>query len=106
MNMKQSPTRAQFRVLLQRCDDRSGHHVIWISPGGGVHISPLCQGYTLAEWDRAMAGAYKARIDRIFAEGGDYVGPSAADDPDWVNQLYTLLTEAWDKAEEEEAAVR
>lgn len=103
MNMKRNPTKEQLRLLLRRCDDQSADHVIWISSDGGVHISPLSQEYTLSEWDRAMARAYSVRMDSVFAQGGEYVGPSAADDPDWVSELYAWLLEAWTNAQAEDA---
>ncbi|NIR83701.1 MAG: hypothetical protein GWO40_11335 [Gammaproteobacteria bacterium] len=101
--MNDNPTKEQLRSLLRRCDDGSAHHIAWISPGGEVHISPLSQEYTLSQWDRAMAKAYRVRMENVLAEGGDYVGPAAADDPNWVNELYAWLVEAWNAPHADDA---
>jgi hypothetical protein len=95
VNLEKNPTETELRALLNSCDDRAGHHVLWVGKDGEVHISRVPK-------DKAPSGFLEGRSDvqlryETFLAGNGYVGPEAAQDAGWIKELFeTLLTE-WPK---------
>ncbi len=94
MNLDNNPTTEELRELLRDCDDRAGHHVMWVDRSGEVHITPIADG---------VSSFVKAHPDvqmwlREFASGENFVGPRAAADAGWIEDLFFALTHEWPKA--------
>jgi hypothetical protein len=95
MNLNNNPTTDQLRELLRACDARAGHHVMWVDHTGEVHITPI-SGDDPTDF---VQGHPDVRMWlREFAEGESFVGPVAADDKGWVEDLFYALTHTWPKA--------
>ena len=95
MNLDDNPTKEQLADLLRPCDDRAGHHVLWVDRAGDVRITPLA--------GRDLAGFVEAHPElklwlREFPPGETFVGPGAAEDVGWVEDLFYALTQEWPKA--------
>jgi hypothetical protein len=96
MNLNAAPTQEQLRDLLASGDDRTGHHVLWVSRTGDVHLTRLPPGASPAQFEERhpeMQLRYEA-----FEKGNEYVGPAAGDDGDWVSQLFDSLLSEWPRA--------
>jgi hypothetical protein len=96
MNLDNHPTVEELRDLLRRCDDRAGHHVLWVAKNGDVHVSRVPKGKMpvgFQEVEPEMQLRYET-----FEAGNEYVGPEAAEDESWVKQLFDALVKEWPKA--------
>ena len=96
MNLNALPTQEQLRELLASSDDRAGHHVLWVSRTGDVSLTRLPPGMSPAQFEAEhpeMQLRYEA-----FEKGNEYVGPAAADDGEWVSQLFDSLLAEWPRA--------
>lgn len=96
MNLEVNPTVEELRNLLRKCDDRAGHHVLWVAKNGDVRVSRVPK-------DRTSVGLQEAEPEmqircETFEAGNEYVGPDAAEDESWVNQLFDALVQEWPKA--------
>lgn len=94
MNLNNNPTMDQLRDLLRVCDDRAGRHVMWVDRTGEVWITLIPGDVT----DFVTSRSDLQMWFRVFVPGQDYVGPSAADDIGWVEDLFFALTREWPKA--------
>jgi hypothetical protein len=96
MNLEKNPTVEGLRELIKSCNDRAGHHVLWVAKNGDVRISRVPK-------DKSPVGFEDAQPDmqlryETFEAGNDYVGPEAAKDDAWIGQLYDALVNEWPKA--------
>ena len=98
MNLNDNPTMDELRALLRPCDDHAGHHVLWVECTGEVHITPI-PGEEANGFDKDHPNA-KLWL-REFASGENCVGPGAAEDIGWVEDLFYALTHEWPKAREQ-----
>lgn len=92
MNMNESPHIDELQSLFARCDDRKGHHVLWVSCTGEVAIS---------EVDGAIASPPMTNVRlryEMFSQGTDNVGPTAANDMDHMNRMFNSLEREWTSA--------
>jgi hypothetical protein len=96
MNLNVSPTPDQLRELLRRCDDTAGHHVLWVKENGDVVLSRVAKNGAL-ENDEKGHPEMKMRFETFLA-GNEYVGPEAAQDDEWVSELFERLVREWAKA--------
>jgi len=94
MNLTQNPTQAELKQLLMKCDDKAGHHIIWVDHQGEVRISLILEGNTPANFARENAERIKFRLE-TFGIGNDYTGATAASDKEWVERLYKALNNLW-----------
>jgi hypothetical protein len=96
MNLNANPTADELRQLLRQCNDKAGHHLLWVDRSGEVRISriPLDRSPVPIEQDYPDM---QMRCE-TFVAGNGYVGPSAADDEEWVAELLGLLMREWPKA--------
>ncbi len=95
MNLNNNPTVEELRDLLRRCDDQAGHHVLWVAKNGDVHVSRVPK-------DKKPVGFEEAEPEmqlryETFEAGNEYVGPDAAEDAAWVEQLFDALVQEWPK---------
>jgi hypothetical protein len=95
MNLNNNPTMDQLRELLRTADDRAGRHVLWADHKGEVHLTPI-PGEDANGFDREHPDARMWL--REFEAGEAFVGPLAAADRGWVEDLFVALTRNWPKA--------
>ena len=95
MNLDNNPTKDQLADLLRACDDRV-NHILWVTRDGEVRITPLADGETEAGFEKNHPEA-QLRC-RYFEAGHDYVGPGAARDTGWIEDVFHALTHEWPNA--------
>jgi hypothetical protein len=93
MNLEKNPTVDELRALLRTCNDRAGHHILWVAKNGEVHLSQVPK-------DKSSVGFQEPANDmrlryETFEAGNEYVGPDAAEDEKWVNELFASLVNQW-----------
>jgi hypothetical protein len=93
MNMEQNPNVEELRELIKSCNDRAGHHVVWVAKNGDVRI------LSVPKDKRTMAMPPEMQLrSETFEAGNEYVGPDAANDDEWVKQLFGELKRKWPTA--------
>jgi hypothetical protein len=95
MNLEKKPTIDELRALIGVCDDLAGHHVLWVAKNGDVHITRVPKNQT-----PPVQPDMQLRYE-TFEAGNEYVGPKAAADDDWINELFEALTREWPRAKSE-----
>lgn len=93
MNLENNPKIEELRDLLRTCDDRSGHHVLWVAKNGEVRVSKVPKDTTPNGFE-ASVPEMQLRYE-TFQAGNEYVGPDAAEDDEWVGQLFDALVTEW-----------
>jgi hypothetical protein len=96
MNLNINPTIEQLRALLRQADDSVGHHVLWVKRSGEVELSRIPGERTPLGFEKdhpEMQMRYET-----FMAGNEYVGPEAAEDGEWVSELFNSLLKEWPKA--------
>lgn len=96
MNLNTNPTKEQLRELLRHCDDSASHHVLWVKRNGDVELSRIGEDQTSAGFEHAHP-EMQVRFE-TFQAGNEYVGPEAADDEEWVSELFENLIAKWSQA--------
>lgn len=96
MNLDANPSIEELRELLRQCDDSAGHHVLWVKKSGEVTISCIPTNQTPVGFEEDHPDM-QLRVETFLA-GNEYVGPEAADDWDWVSELFENLRKEWQKA--------
>ena len=96
MNLNTNPTVEELRELLKRCDDSAGHHVLWVSRAGDVELSHIPK---TAPPNGQLNGQHDMQMCfETFQAGNEYVGPDAADDKEWLAELFDNLVKEWPNA--------
>jgi hypothetical protein len=95
MNLESNPTVEQLSELLRKCNDQAGHHVLWVAKNGDVHLSRVPKDKTPVGFEEGEA-EMQLRYE-TFEAGNEYVGPEAAKDESWVNELFDALVQEWPK---------
>lgn len=96
MNLTQNPTPNQLKQLLMACDDGVAHHIPWVDNDGNVYITPLPDDSTPPGFEDANQRKMKFRLETLCM-GCGYVGPDAAKDQEWVNELFEKFTRHWEQ---------
>ena len=96
MNLEQNPTPDELRELIATCDDRAGHHVLWVAKNGDVHVTRVPKDRAPGDFEDDWPDL-QLRYEP-FQAGNEYVGPEAAADSDWINELFDALTREWPNA--------
>jgi len=96
MNLNDNPALQQLRELVRQCDDSSGHHVLWVRKNGDVEISRVPADRSPAEFEETHPDM-QVRFE-MFLAGNEYVGSDAADDDDWMSELFESLRNRWEQA--------
>src|SRR5262249_27371091 len=95
MNLNNDPTLEQFRELLERHDDRAGHHVLWVRRDGEGLLTCLPKSTPRGKLPTYEHRDVQARFD-TFPVGYGYVGPLQEDDDGWFRgELFRYLCEQW-----------
>ncbi len=93
MNLNRRPSIEQLKSLIAACNDEEGHHVVWVTKTGDVHVSVIPEELGPIGFEKSkpeMALRYET-----FQCGNGYVGPGAASDEDLVSRLYRSLIAEW-----------
>jgi hypothetical protein len=93
MNLEGNPTVEQLRELVRGCNDSAGHHILWVARNGDVRITRVPKERTPVGFQQDSPDM-QLRLE-TFQAGNEYVGPGAADDSDWMKQLFDALTKEW-----------
>ncbi|HYT93773.1 MAG TPA: hypothetical protein VEL76_33950 [Gemmataceae bacterium] len=93
MNLDANPTIQELQELLRRCDDRAGHHVLWVSKAGDVAIARLPKNEPAINFNE-LHPEMQMRCETFLA-GNEYVGPEAAESTAWVAELLDSLLREW-----------
>ena len=96
MNVECNPRIEELRALIKACNDNAGHHILWVAKNGDVHVSRVPKDKTPVGYEEAtpdMQFRYET-----FEAGNEYVGPEAAEDNEWVHELFEAMTRGWPKA--------
>ena len=93
MNLANNPTTSDLQALLRSLNDDAGHHRIWVDTSGDVHVDEIDPGVGASN---AYRPNEKFRLETLVC-GNGYVGRAAADDQQWVNDLFGWLTGLWRK---------
>lgn len=87
MNLDKHPKTQDLINLIKECDDRAGPHVLWVARNGDVNLSRE----TPPDSDLQLKFV-------AFEAGNEYVGPKAAEDSDWIKELFAILKKKWREA--------
>lgn len=84
-----NPRKENFVDLVWNCDDMEYNHTLWVNTQGDVFIEP-----------RVNAGEFSDRSDfqfqlETFCCGNGYVGPSAARDDKYIDEMFAVLVRLW-----------
>ena len=93
MNLAGNPKMTELQQLLMKQDDKSAHHIVWVDFQGEVHITALSSDETPAMFETQNKNI-KFRLETCV-RGNGYVGPAAAKDLHWVEQLFEDLNDLW-----------
>jgi hypothetical protein len=96
MNLDTNPTVEELRELVRQCDDSTGHHVLWVKKSGDVEITCIPTEQTPHGFEDdhpEMQVCFEP-----FLAGNEYVGPDAADDDEWISELFESLKSQWHQA--------
>lgn len=96
MNLNRNPSVEELRSLLRQGDDSAGHHVLWVKRTGDVELSRIPKDNSPVGFEKAQP-EMQMRFETFLA-GNEYVGPEAADDEEWVRELFDSLLKEWPEA--------
>jgi hypothetical protein len=93
MNLDRNPTKKQLAELFAKCHDEENHHILWVREDGEVFVTPVPNEGISA----ALEGELKVARFRYetFAAGNDYVGPKAAADEGYMDEMFGYITRDW-----------
>ena len=98
MNMNQSPTKEELMELLAACDDKAGHHILWVNKAGDVLVTKVPEHLSPAGFEETTP-QMQMRYE-TFQRGNGYVGKKAAKDQAWVSCMFMSLVSEWPLARE------
>lgn len=94
VDITKNPTVEDLAKLFAQCDDKAGHHILWVDHDGNVFIDLLRHDRTPAWWGEEFDGKYKFRWE-TFVSGNGYVGKDAAQDSEYVKEKLKALMNDW-----------
>jgi hypothetical protein len=97
VNLNNHPTPEELRDLIRGHDDLAGHHVLWVRKNGEVVVSLIPRDQTPVGF-QAPPPDMQMQFEPFLA-GNEYVGPEAAADEEWVNDLFDRLREEWSRTQ-------
>lgn len=94
MNLNQNPSTADLAALLMRCDDESGHHIMWVDFDGNVYVSQVPEHLSPVGFIGTLGKQVKFRYETLV-RGNGYVGPKAAADQAYLERELEYLKRDW-----------
>jgi hypothetical protein len=99
MNLTRELDTDALRTLLSEQDDLAGDHLLWVDRDGEVRLSLLKRGQSPADFERQHP-EMQLRFE-VFQRGNEYVGPDAAQDEAWIEELSRRLYDEWRQSQGE-----
>ena len=93
MNMNSNPTIDQLQQIFTACNDKAGHHVLWIERNGEVHLDQLPEALGPVGFEESKF-EMQCRFE-TYSQGAGYVGAEAAKDKDFIESVYDELVRVW-----------
>src|SRR4051812_21655662 len=94
MNLTKRTTKAEFRRMLEACDDSHYSHKLWVDHDGEVQFRRIPIGSNIGPHFDAKKDGAKFHFE-TFPYKGNYTGTVAAKDKIWFTRLYTALEKNW-----------
>lgn len=99
MNMKKNPNIKELKELYSKHNDKAYDHVLWVSYDGEVDISNFQDQQEWTNWKRNPLGIVRYYYER-YHRGNGYVGPDAANDDEFMNEVFSNLKVDWNRQAE------
>jgi hypothetical protein len=96
MNLNDDPTIDQLRNLIRMGVDALWHHILWVDKSGYVMLTGVPRNENPEE---AKLRNAQLRFEG-FRVGNQYVGEDAANDSEFMAELFDKLLESWNKSTE------
>lgn len=93
VNLNNTPTVDQLKILFECCDDNEGHHILWVARNGDVFLSLVPTNLTPIGFQESKP-EMQIRYD-TFSMGSDYVGTDAAKDESLILEMFGRLVKNW-----------
>jgi hypothetical protein len=93
--MDNNPSITQLEQIFMACDDNAGHHILWISRDGNVHLDRLPDELGPIEFEDSKPNM-QCRFE-TYSQGAGYVGSDAAKDHKFINTVFNDLVTVWPK---------
>lgn len=92
MNIRRGFDEHDLKLLIAAADEKKGPHILWVDLEGSVHLDPVPKGASKLEQLRMPRMRFGFAPN---AGGQTLVGPRAAKNVKWIEQLYSELIKAW-----------
>jgi len=96
MNLMEKCSIEELKSLLLKCCDSKFNHIIWVSKNGNVLIEEFDSNNPSANFEQSKGTDLQFWVG-VFYHGHEYVGEDAANDEQYVNDLYANLIDNWSK---------
>jgi hypothetical protein len=94
MNMNQNPTINDLAAVLRQCNDKSGHHIMWVDFAGNVRVSQVPEELTPIGFIQSLGNQVKFRYE-TWVRGNGYVGHAAVTDQRYLEEQLHYLKRDW-----------
>ncbi len=84
-----------FKALIAAADDEGSHHVLSLAFDGQVHLTPVDRK-VVPDVVWLQKNRESLYVFPPFARANDYVGPQAAANSAWMEDLYSGLVAEWE----------
>lgn len=95
MNMKSGISIEKAKEIFMACDDNAGHHILWIDKNGEVHLDRVPEELSPIGFQESKI-SMQCRFE-TYTCGCGYVGPEAAKDDKYMENICNSLEAAWTK---------
>jgi len=94
MNINENSNIEDLRTLIRGCDDENFNHLIWVSKKGDVTVEKFKTNNPSSEFELSVGDNLKFWIG-VFYRSNGYVGEQAANDDEYLNDLYKNIIDNW-----------
>lgn len=92
LNLNNNPQLNQLREIIKN-GDITKNNILWINKNGEVILSLIDENKTLQNFKKEnpnMRFGYD-----VFSPGIEFIGEDAANDKDWIQEIFTSLIKTW-----------